>query len=423
VSFKLFTAAGATVETVDVTAGENLSAGSVIYLSVGAGATTIGRAYLTDADAATTSTTAAILGIVTSLASDGTAGTLVTVQLTGTVAGLSSLTSGKFYGLSSTAGELALTAVLPSIGYATSTTELQLTGEITGLPAIAWTPAAITTRLWLDAADAATITESGGAISAWADKSGNSNNATQGTGSAQPTYGTNVVTFDGTGDYLNLAHGVVPDPAEPSMLFIVTKAASNGECFISNRREVASQSYTFQTDTTVATDLLWYSWGDDITFTPTVTPATLGILGVDLATLPLGFVKFYQNGNLEATKAPYSGTTNAGSEAGTIGVSNPGWATFLDGDIRELIVVMGEPVAATRQKIEGYLAHRWSLEGSLPAGHPYKAAAPTIALTAGAAYQSDGSGDLAAVTSTALGYATSTTSLLIRGQFGSSAPA
>jgi hypothetical protein len=33
---------------------------------------------------------------------------------------------------------------------------------------------------------------------------------------------------------------------------------------------------------------------------------------------------------------------------------------------------------ADRQRIEGYLAHKWGLVGSLPSGHPYKTAAPTL---------------------------------------------
>lgn len=42
-------------------------------------------------------------------------------------------------------------------------------------------------KLWFDASDAATITESGGAVSQWNDKSGNNNHATQAVGSQQPT--------------------------------------------------------------------------------------------------------------------------------------------------------------------------------------------------------------------------------------------
>jgi len=55
--------------------------------------------------------------------------------------------------------------------------------------------------LWLDAADTSTITESSGLVSQWDDKSGLGNDVTQGSGSLQPTTGTetinnvNVITF------------------------------------------------------------------------------------------------------------------------------------------------------------------------------------------------------------------------------------
>ncbi len=64
-------------------------------------------------------------------------------------------------------------------------------------------------QLWLDAADTATITQSGGSVSQWNDKSGNANHATQGTGAYQPVTNSktinsrNVIDFDGTDDRLN----------------------------------------------------------------------------------------------------------------------------------------------------------------------------------------------------------------------------
>lgn len=64
--------------------------------------------------------------------------------------------------------------------------------------------------LWLDAADSASITQSGGLISQWSDKSGNGYHATQSTGSAQPSYvtgvynGKAVVRTNGTDEYLQV---------------------------------------------------------------------------------------------------------------------------------------------------------------------------------------------------------------------------
>jgi hypothetical protein len=64
-------------------------------------------------------------------------------------------------------------------------------------------------QLWLDASDTTTITEAGGSVSQWNDKSGNGNNVTQGTGALQPTTGVstvnglNVLNF--AGDLLSAA--------------------------------------------------------------------------------------------------------------------------------------------------------------------------------------------------------------------------
>lgn len=64
-------------------------------------------------------------------------------------------------------------------------------------------------KLWLDAADASTITSSGGAVSQWNDKSAFARNFTQGTGANQPTTnsrtlnGKNVLDYDGTNDVMS----------------------------------------------------------------------------------------------------------------------------------------------------------------------------------------------------------------------------
>jgi len=62
--------------------------------------------------------------------------------------------------------------------------------------------------LWYDASDTDTITDSGGFVSQWDDKSGNNFHVTQGTGSNQPQTeletqnNLNTLTFDGSNDFL-----------------------------------------------------------------------------------------------------------------------------------------------------------------------------------------------------------------------------
>lgn len=53
----------------------------------------------------------------------------------------------------------------------------------------------------------------------------------------------------------------------------------------------------------------------------------------------------------------------------------------LDGRMAEYFHVAGIPGTGGTditdvQKAEGYLAHKWGLEGNLPSGHPYKSSAP-----------------------------------------------
>lgn len=63
-----------------------------------------------------------------------------------------------------------------------------------GAPPSAFVPTDISgLSLWLDASDTATITQSGGAVSQWNDKSGNSNHVTQGTALNQPITGTRTI--------------------------------------------------------------------------------------------------------------------------------------------------------------------------------------------------------------------------------------
>lgn len=64
-------------------------------------------------------------------------------------------------------------------------------------------------QLWLDASDAASITQTAGAVSQWSDKSGSGNHFTQTVASYQPTTGTrtlnglNALDFDGSDDKLD----------------------------------------------------------------------------------------------------------------------------------------------------------------------------------------------------------------------------
>ena len=53
-------------------------------------------------------------------------------------------------------------------------------------------------------------------------------------------------------------------------------------------------------------------------------------------------------------------------------------SNYFTGEIAEIIVYAGALTTAERQKIEGYIAHRYGVQSNLPATHPYRNFAPTV---------------------------------------------
>jgi hypothetical protein len=114
---------------IDGTAGENILAGEVVYLSAGDGGRTAGSWYKADADLAYGSTTANALGFAVTAINNTTNGT---IRQTGRVTGLSALTPGTLYYVSATAG--ALTSSAPAnaraIAVADSTTSVVIIAAV-----------------------------------------------------------------------------------------------------------------------------------------------------------------------------------------------------------------------------------------------------------------------------------------------------
>ncbi len=51
-------------------------------------------------------------------------------------------------------------------------------------------------------------------------------------------------------------------------------------------------------------------------------------------------------------------------------------ASWFGGVLSEFIVTSGVLTTTNRQKLEGYSAHKWGLQASLPGGHPYLTTPP-----------------------------------------------
>jgi hypothetical protein len=268
-----------------------------------------------------------------------------------------------------------------------------------------WTPAQITTALWLDAADAATVTADGSnLVSQVNDKSGNSRHFNASAG-ARPTYsastlnGKAVFTYSGsqwltsissaaTWNFLHQSGGAevigvwkAGNTSNPNTLYGFW--GTNGGTVNSTG---AYQRWDDRDSSSFNEALIGVAGGNsgfylDISANSVHTPNNATILGFsfDLGNATAANkMRHVVNGTVLAGNNTAAGAalTDGATYTLQLGASgNNVWP--LTGYIAEFIVSATQLSTNTRQRIEGYLAHKWGLTANLPAGHPYKSAAPT----------------------------------------------
>lgn len=263
-----------------------------------------------------------------------------------------------------------------------------------------WTPAEISTALWLDASDSATLFDatSGGSLPAdgstiarWEDKSGNARHAIQGAAGSRPTRKTaiqnslDIVRFDGTTDTIS---GTSPPIASTTdQVMWITLAKSNLSATLQRiftiAGDVATNSpeqffHRFNTTNKLQT----FARGSAAE-SYSVDSTSDAITGFRMFTSRVndvaGRVESAVNGEVftQANKgsALISGT-HIRYEIGAI-TGNTGSVQFLNGDLCEVVCVASTSTT-TRQLIEGYMAWKWGINSSLPVDHPYYSAAPTV---------------------------------------------
>ena len=236
-----------------------------------------------------------------------------------------------------------------------------------------WTPADITTDVWLDAADTATITESGGFVSQWNDKSGNNNHFTQPISSRQGITnsvnlnGNNVIDFDGAKGMINPTNIIDRD----NDYFVAVIYAASRTSLGASRTLVGRGSSNGTYNWLIGP----YNGQNNVYVGSFITgsPAALNNYFINtINTDASASNSFYENGNLIGVR-----TGNRRLGALSIGVEGS-YGEPANSHIAEIIVIPNEISTPERQRIEGYMAHKWGLEANLPASHPYRAAAPFI---------------------------------------------
>jgi hypothetical protein len=269
-----------------------------------------------------------------------------------------------------------------------------------------WNPSMISTALWLDAADSGTIATSGGEVTQINDKSGNARNFTSAPGS-RPSTGAatlnskNILTF--SADYFTsvasaatwkflhdatkssvfavAALGTTADPNTFYGLFGNNGSSSSSNvgacCFYDDRVFVPrNNAVVHQIGRGGSSSPVSLNIANDA-----ITPNTANILAI------LGDPSNGTLANRGVTIINGGAEQKNNTDSSTFSDSNP---TFnfqigaagnnvapLTGSLAEFIIVSDLVSSTTRQKLEGYLAHKWGLTASLPIDHPYKTVEPT----------------------------------------------
>ena len=272
-----------------------------------------------------------------------------------------------------------------------------------------WTPREITMALWLDAADSNTITkDENNLVSQWNDKSGNSRYAAQSDNALKPSYVNNWITFDS--DYLtiantksafNFAHtdkahflfvakaGLSSNPNKLYNFFgnhdnsssnIGIGIAFDDRSIISANNALTHSVYKGLSGNYVVSYFNGSIFNQNIcnTLTPNARHIISSRTDVTNATATN---RHYLSidGAIEINYNTYSESPSQSNATYDfqIGSNGTGMAALV-GEIGELVIVASMLSDTTRKKIEGYLAHKWSLTANLPADHPYKFGPPRV---------------------------------------------
>lgn len=208
--------------------------------------------------------------------------------------------------------------------------------------------------LWLDASQITGLSD-GNAVSTWPDMSGNGYDATQGTGSAQPTYKTGIVNgkpvvrFDG-GDWL----GFTQQSLASFSIFVVNRkdavtnksvllenSAVAGNQYLAAPSSNASGAYSAQIATTIANS-------------PSATVNAWHIAGLVRSS---GIIVAYVDGS--GGSGASNSTTFAPNRIASY--SQVGTTYWFSGDIAEIILYGSALGATDRQAVQTYLGTKYGI--------------------------------------------------------------
>ena len=242
-----------------------------------------------------------------------------------------------------------------------------------------WDPSQLATlEAWYDA-DAITGVSNGSDIGTWTDSSGNGYTASSFGGAiytANSQNGLPAIVYDGTSNArIYVTNTNMVSGASDMWMYMV------GDTDPSPTPQPVTISRTSTGDTLVAfhfrsSNDLWFRYnGSSLANTTASGYATSGwkITGMRTESSTL---YGYQDGDSLSLVNP--SITNPLPTQTAAALMLGGRLGNVSDTIGEVLIGVGVLSDSDREKVDGYLAHKWGLTANLPVSHPYKSSAPTV---------------------------------------------
>ena len=227
--------------------------------------------------------------------------------------------------------------------------------------------------LWLDGADASTITIATG-VSQWNDKSGNGSNAVQPSTSYQPTYTNNGLVFGGAQEMYTTTASASNTTQTGFVVASITSPSGSGNCLVGS--QPSTTGFELRVDSSL---MRFLNAGTTSYYTATLANpnagTSAGLQQLLSYVLTAGVAQAYQNGvALSMTGSTMTlGTSKLLTIGGRAGNPGPPYADYLTGTIYEIIMFNVALTDPQRQYVEGYLMWKWGIQGNsyFPTSHPF----------------------------------------------------
>lgn len=244
-----------------------------------------------------------------------------------------------------------------------------------------WTPSRLSPNVWLDAATTTTFAlVSSNYITEWRDKSGNNRHFYQTDSALMPRLTTyserpNGAYFDGIDDRMTGSHGLGANPSEFAIFFAVyLYDVTSGSC--RSKILVGNFNSYFEIGAYIGMPQYYNStaWGFRSAFRDRYAGLGDATTGYHVYGLIKAGTNYFVSANgILSNAINFTDNLNFTDNV-LIGRGSENY--FFELELFELVICPFSLSSDDRQKLEGYLAHKWGIAGKLPSSHPYKNSPP-----------------------------------------------